>query len=256
MQQSISSVRPDVNRKHTTARSTLPKDEAPWLNRRVPNGYWDTRENRLRYLRWLGNRCGFEDAEDWYALRKHHFQRNGGGGLLRNEYHSSVQNAMADFLPRYDWRPWLFGSAPNGYWKDRVHRATYLDWLGQQLGIQKTEDWYDVTGADFFNHHGGGLLNNEFNGCVQSVLCDYLPDYHWRAWLFHSVPNSFWQRTGNRRIYVLWLGERLGFRKPDDWSQLKREHFCRNGGAGLFVGYYNGSTQQAVAELFPELQDA
>ena len=161
---------------------------------------------------------------------------------------------MADFLPGYDWKPWLFGGAPNGYWKDRAHRTTYLDWLGRQLGIQKTEDWYNVTGADFFNHHGGGLLNNEFKGCVQSILCDYLPDYHWRAWLFHSVPQSFWQRVGNRQNYVLWLGQRLGFCKPDDWSRLKREDFCRNGGAGLFVGYYNGSIQRAIAELFPELQ--
>ena len=156
---------PDENVGKLTKTDTLRSaDEAPWLNRRVPNGFWDCQANRIRYLVWLGNRCGFSAAADWYAVRKHHFQRNGGGGLLRNEYRSSVQNAMADFLPDYDWKPWLFGGAPNGYWKDRTHRALYLDWLGQQLGIQKTADWYDVTAADFFNHHGGGLLNNEFKG--------------------------------------------------------------------------------------------
>ena len=56
---------------------------------------------------------------------------------------------MSDLLPEYDWKPWLFGGAPNGYWKDRTQRTTYLDWLGQQLGIQKTADWYNVTAADF-----------------------------------------------------------------------------------------------------------
>ncbi|MEO2014760.1 MAG: hypothetical protein ABGZ53_10355 [Fuerstiella sp.] len=227
--------------------------EAPWLKRRVPNGFWDTRENRLRYLNWLGNRCGFYEAADWYALRKHHFQRNFGSGLLRNAYRSSVQHAMVDFLPHFDWKPWLFGSAANGYWKDGAHRTLYLDWLGRQLRIQQTEDWYNVTSADFFNHHGGGLLNNEFKGCVQSLLCDYLPEYCWRAWLFNSVPQSFWRCVRNRQEYVLWLGQQLGFRKPDDWSQLKREHFFRHGGAGLFIAYYKGSTQQAIAELFSEL---
>lgn len=231
-------------------------DEAPWLNRRVPNGFWNSRSNRVTFLVWLGNRCGFSAAADWYAVRKHHFQRNGGGGLLRNEYRSSVQNAVSDLLPDYDWKPWLFGGAPNGYWKNRAHRALYLDWLGQQLGIQKNADWYNVTAADFFHHHGGGLLNNEFKGCVQSVLEDYRSGYRWRPWLFNSVPQSFWKHIGHRQEYVFWLGKRLGYRKPRDWFQLTREHFCRNGGAGLLVGHYKGSIQRAILELRPGLRDA
>jgi hypothetical protein len=255
MQQFVRPLCHDVNRNCTIADAPRSKDEPPWLDKRVPNGFWDYRSNRLRYLKWLGCRCGFCKAEDWYALRRHHFQKNCGGGLLRNVYQCSVQNAMAKFLPEYDWKPWLFGGTPNGYWKDRGHRMNYLGWLGQQLGIQRTADWYNVTSADSFHHHGGGLLNNEFNGCVQSVLSDCLPGYRWRAWLFNSVPQSFWKHIGNRQEYVFWLGKRLGFRKLDDWSRLTREHFFRNGGAGLFVGYYKGSTQQAIAELRPGLRD-
>ncbi len=257
MQQAIHPVCSDyADGKDTIAGLSLSTTELPWMNPRVPNGFWDVRQNRLRYFSWLGSRCGFLAAEDWYALRKHHFQRNSGGGLLRNRYRSSVQNAMADFLPDYGWKPWLFGGSPNGYWKVQANRATYLDWLGKQLKISQTTDWYNVTGADFFNHHGGGLLNGEFNGCVQSVLSDYLPEYRWRAWLFRSVPQSFWKHIGNRQEYVFWLGKRLGFRKPGDWFRLTRDHFCQNGGAGLLGGYYNGSIQLAISELSSGLRDA
>ena len=233
-------------------RVSMRVDDMPWFGNRVPNGYWDNRENRVRYLDWLGEQCGFVNPEDWYNVRKHHFQSHSGGGLLRNEYGSSVLAAMCDFRPDYDWKPWLFGGAPNGFWNLRSNRSRYMNWLGKQLGIEATEGWYEVTGADFFNHHGGGLLNNQFKGSVQALLRDFKPDFEWKAWRFTSVPQSFWQSVVNRKNYLLWLGEQLGFRTSSDWRKLHREHFYRFDGSGLFVTHYHGSTQQAIAELFPE----
>jgi hypothetical protein len=225
--------------------------QTPWLNGRVPNGYWDIRENRVRYLTWLGGQYGFQSPTDWYAARKTHFQKNGGGGLLRNLCQSSVLKAMCDYLPNYEWKAWMFGGAPNGFWKSASNRQRYMDWLAVVLGIRTAEDWYSVTGADFFAHHGGGLLNNEFNGSVQALLLDYKPNYRWKAWRFPSVPQGFWFNPENRRAYLRWLGEQLGFRSQNDWKRLRREHFYDNHGSGVFVGYYNGSTDKAVQELFP-----
>lgn len=241
----------------TTAETVTPNYQpddgnCPWIHGRVVNGYWDIREHRLQYLAWLGKRYGFQTPADWYAARKSHFQKNGGGGLLRNVYQSSVLKAMTDYLPNYDWKAWMFGGAPNGFWKSAENRHHYMEWLAVQLKINKIEDWYGVTGADFFAHHGGGLLNNEFNGSVQAVLLDYKPKFQWRAWCFPSVPQGFWFDSENRRSYLRWLGDELGFETQDHWKRLIRQHFYDNYGSGLFVGYYNGSTEQALQELFPE----
>lgn len=231
------------------------KDQ-PWLGSRVPNGFWESRDNRVAYMEWLGQQCGFFKPADWYNVRKHHFQRNHGGGLLRNEYGSSVLAAMMDLFPDFDWKPWLFGGAPNGFWKSRENRVRFMDWLGAELGFQSVEDWYSVTGADFFQHHGGGLLNNQFNGSVQALLIDYKPNHAWKAWRFSSVPQSYWRSPTNRKNYLLWLGERLGFHTDGDWRKLRRDDFYKNEGSGLFVTHYRGSTQKALAELFPESQSA
>lgn len=225
----------------------------PWLNGRVPNGFWDIRENRLSYLNWLGQKCQFIKPDHWYQLRKHHFELNSGGGLLRNAYGSSVQAAMRDFMPHYEWHPWLFGGAPNGYWKVRDHRVRYLTWLGERLQIEQPEQWYKVTAADFFNNNGGGLLNNEFNGSVQAVLIDYIPRHPWKAWLFQSVPQSYWNSSYNRIEYLKWLGQQVGFHSLHDWQQLRREHFLEHQGSGVFVGHYKGSVQKAIAEIAPTL---
>lgn len=222
----------------------------PWLDGRVPNGYWDIRENRIGYLCWLGHQYGFHVPTDWYAARKLHFEKNCGGGLLRNYYRSSVLRAMLDFFPNYEWKAWLFGGAPTGFWKDETNRRRYMTWLEVQLSIRVADDWYGITGADFFAHHGGGLLNNEFNGSVQALLLDYKPNYDWKAWKFSSVPQGFWNKLENRRAYLRWLGLQLGFETSEDWKSLRREHFYQHNGSGLFVGNYNGSPERAIRELF------
>lgn len=253
VQQLVAVSAADVDQQATAPdnQATLRLTGMPWLGNRVPNGYWDIRENRVHYLEWLGEQCGFLTATDWYRLRRHHFQRNGGGGLLRNVYGSSVLTAMLDFLPDYPWTPWLFGGAPNGFWTDAKNRHCYMDWLGQELGFSKTEDWYAVTGAHFFGHHGGGLLNNCYAGSVQAILLDYRPDFAWEPWRFHSVPQSFWNEASNRKEYLHWLGRQLGYTTRKDWDNLKREHLVRHNGSGVFAAYYHGSIPRLLDELFP-----
>jgi hypothetical protein len=227
-------------------------NESPWISGRVRNGYWNVREHRVRYFDWLAGRCGFHEPVDWYELRRFHFSRTGGAGLLYNFYKCSVRTAVADYLPDYDWKPWLFRSAPNGFWKHKKNRHAFMQWLARELAIQQPADWYQVTAADFHAHHGGGLLNNEFKGSVQAVLAEFDPEFDWKPWLFCSVPRSFWQCVDNRRRYLRWLGRQIGFRKTDDWANLQRKHFVTHGGTGLLEKYYGGSAQRAVAEMCSE----
>ena len=44
----------------------------------------------------------------------------------------------------YNWLPWRFSSAPNGYWSDHSNQKLYINWLAEQIGIKSIEDWYNV----------------------------------------------------------------------------------------------------------------
>lgn len=39
-----------------------------WLPGRVPPKFWEDRQHRRDYLLWLGWKCGFRKAADWYRL--------------------------------------------------------------------------------------------------------------------------------------------------------------------------------------------
>jgi hypothetical protein len=44
-----------------------------------------------------------------------------------------------------------------GYWKKKKdNQQKYLDWLANQLGIKKTEEWCNIAFHDFINTQRGG----------------------------------------------------------------------------------------------------
>lgn len=220
----------------------------PWLYGRVPNGFWDYRENRVQYLDWLGVQCGFVEIQDWYVVRKSHFVTNRGGGMLHNCYRDSVVSAMQDYRPEFDWSPWKFCSVPQGFWKDKERRLAYMKWLGAQLGYSAHADWYDITKQSFKDHYGAGLLQNQFGNSPQRAVFEYMPEYDWKPWLFRSVPQNFWHDADRRLQFLHWLGQQLHFSSPVDWVRLSGNDFRKNAGGGLLDYYSRDPIARALSE--------
>lgn len=227
----------------------VPRHQAVWLDGPVPAGYWDYKTNRQRYLHWLGNKLGYQKPADWYRLTTDDLKRNRGGGLLLYQWKSSAIAGIKECFSEYDWNEWLFTCAPRSFWNNPKNRRRYMDWLGRQLGIRRTEDWYRVTNRDFTDHKGGAFLLH-YNSTVSAAVMDYLPHYDWKEWMFSKTPKGLWNSRENRVRYMTWLGKKLGFNEPDDWYRLTRDDIESNFGNQL-MKYYGGSPQSAVRDCFP-----
>lgn len=225
----------------------------PWLTGRVPNGFWDARENRIQYMDWLARECSFQQPEDWYEVRKVQFKSNRGGGLLVSQYGDSVYVALQDYRPDFAWLPWKFHRAPQGFWSVPENRRRYMNWLNKELGFSQIEDWYGVTKRTFEEHYGAGLLRGCYGDSVLKAVQEYLPEHHWQAWLFKESPSRFWQVAANRRAYMTWLGRQLGYKRPEDWYSITKRDFYKNQGGGLLLACYCDSPQKAVREYLPDL---
>ncbi len=202
-----------------------------WRFRKPPDFFWADPRNRRRYLDWLGEELGFNEPEDWYALSNEILLQNHGVGMVRY-FNGSPSALLAASMPDYDWLEWRFTHVPNRFWSERRNRVRYLDWLGEQLGFKRLEDWYQVTKKDIANHHGLGLLLR-FGSSKIALLKDYRPEYDWKEWLFRRSPRKFWTDRANRRRYLAWLGEKLGYEQPEDWLRLRRKDLINNGGVAL-----------------------
>jgi len=231
-------------------RAVIREAEYSWQTGRVPTGFWDHPEHRRDYMRWLGAISGFQYVHDWYGLTKKHFDENHGGGLLVLRYNASPLAALKEYLPHVEWQEWLFRSAPQGFWKNIVNRRRYMLWLATKLNIRQPEDWYRVTKEDFHARRGGGFLSNVHHDSPISAVREFLPEYPWKEWRFHSVPKNFWRSVENRHAFLSWLGEQFNLRTRQDWQTLTKQDFYANGGSGLLANYYGDSPRNAAEAFF------
>ena len=199
----------------TTARYAS-LDHPEWkLMDRLPAYFWEDQHNHKRYMQWLGKELGYSKPEDWYQVTSKDFVSRRGSGVL--EYHdNSVFVVLRTHFPKFDWKPWLFTAAPNGYWNDLNNCLAYAQWFEKQKKFKDKEGWYGITQDDVYELNGCGLMDH-FECSVQRLVGAIYPEHDWKPWLFVQVPKDFWPHKKNRVACMSWLGERLGYSNQKDW---------------------------------------
>lgn len=221
-------------------------DWKPWLLVKTPQGFWADPNNRRRYMRWLAQQLGYKKPQDWYALRKHHFVAHRGEGMLSNYCRNSPIDAVKEFMPRTDWKEWLFHEVPQGFWRRAENRRRYLTWLRGRLRIRENEDWHRLTRASLIRYRGLTLLQRGYTPL--RLLREHLPEHEWNPWRFERVPNGYWRSRANRRRFIAWLGGHLRVNRFDGWSGLSRHEIRAAGGGTLLTHHYGNSMSRFIRD--------
>lgn len=219
-----------------------------WVFDKVPKGFWLEPENRRNYLIWLAHRLHGLTMESLYRLDTRDVQCNCGGGVLFR-WHGSLIEGVKECFPDYDWKEWLFAVVPHQFWDDPRNHYRYLEWLGQELGFRRREDWYRVTCYDFDRYRGSKLLK-KFGASVSTLMRACFPEHPWHEWLFTNTPKRFWSRRVNQRRYMDWLGKTLGYTCREDWYRTTERDLLDHKGKSLLVRH--GSVGGVVMACFPE----
>lgn len=65
-------------------------------------------------------------------------------------------------------------------------------------------------------------------------------------------PRGTWQSVEARRQFVVSVGEKLGFRTPEDYYRMSGQNLVDAGGAALYSNYYKSSLMNVLLETFPD----
>ena len=68
----------------------------------VPQRYWQSKENCLKYIEWLKQELGYTNMEDLYKMSRRDFQKNYGEGMFCSFEHSFIKMAT-ELYPNYNW---------------------------------------------------------------------------------------------------------------------------------------------------------
>lgn len=213
-----------------------------WKFNRIPRNWWSNFNNQQAYIDDLGKELGFTQPHDWYKLRKDHLESS-----FFALYKNSRLLILQTFFPNYKFKPWLFEVAPRNSWDSLETQKEYIDFLGETLGFEKPEDWYAIGYSDF-----NSAFLRRFDGSRKKILKTFFPDYDFLPWKFNVVENGLWTSGQTRLNYFKWLGEKLGYKKPEDWYRVKFKDFKDNYGEVLVGLHYDFSPYKFVQDMIPD----
>jgi hypothetical protein len=95
------------------------------------SGYWESKENRRKFLDWFAKEFKVETPEDWYRVRKADIFKRGGGKMLYL-FNGSLCKALNSTLDDFKWLPWLFDQPGITFLDDFSTRRSYADWIASR----------------------------------------------------------------------------------------------------------------------------
>ena len=66
-----------------------------------------------------------------------------------------------------------------------------------------------------------------------------------------QLPQGFWIRPKNQRLFLDWLSKRLDFKSMDDWYSISEKTIIQFGGCGLF-NRYKRSPSKMLSSVYNE----
>lgn len=230
-------------------------------------------ENRRRLMDQIGAKLSVKTLDDWYKISREKVEENGGLSLLL-KFKNSLHKTLQSIYPEHSFRPWLFQTAPHGFWTSRANRRQFLEVSKIELKVSAMEDWYGLQhsalkalggtislrgsarskatndASSFFYSLGGGLLGH-FKGKVSSAIMDAFPEHEWEPWRFSRSPAGFWRSQQNRAKYFDWLSNKLSLTAKDQWYRVSVAAVRAHDGAGI-LQRYSDSLEIALKEAYPD----
>ena len=185
---------------------------------------WNSKENQINFMDWLGIEMGFKDREDWYKFDRKTISSKGGSNLL-SKYKNSPISLVISTYPSHRWLILNFENhrIPKGYWKSYDNRRFFMDYLGVQLGFKTMEDWYRISKNDVSSGGGRKLLEkfskeSEEGSSLYHLVMDTYPQHEWVSWKFRRSAN--WEIKEERIKRIRYLTQELKIKSLEEWYNI------------------------------------
>jgi hypothetical protein len=201
---------------------------------------------------WLCAELQLEEHSQLYELTAAHCIVNRGKQLM-SAFENSMPKLLKSAYPEFTWDEWHFKELQPLYWKDLHNQRAYLDWIAEQLGMERVEDWYHCS-AQHVNAVGRHkIVQDLYGNSLVKALTTVYPEFTWHVWKFsEKVPHSYWTHMQHQRLFFDWLAEQLDIRELDDWYQYSAVFIKEHVASNILNQYYKGSLQRALSTIYPE----
>jgi hypothetical protein len=90
------------------------------------------------------------------------------------------------------------------------------------------------------------------DGSPSQLLLSIYSEHEWHIFRFENQPREYWNKIENRKDFLDWLANDLGFKEMDDWYRLRKENIETTHGGHNLLTHYRGSIPQLLLSVYPQ----
>ena len=190
-----------------------------WKFTPAPQSSWDSKENQLKYMNWLGETLGYTTTEDWYEISVYDIFYNYGSGLISNKYNGSPYQLLSSVYPNYKWERSKFRKQ---YSKQQIEWMNFLQkYYGISIQHASNDGEYKIPKTRYY---ADGFCRDT------NTIYEYHGDYwHGNPIIFPSddfnkstkcTYGELYDNTCKRESEIRGLGYNLVVIWESDWIQI------------------------------------
>ena len=214
-----------------------------------PKGYWDVKENQIKFLKEFEKNHDFQNKTDWNKISTKLFRKEGGGGVLA-KYNNSIFQTLSNLYPDYDFKLENRPRYSYSYWKNLDNQRNYLLELGKKLQLKTMKDWHNVKTQVLVENRGTRLLQL-YNYSIFNMMRVLFPEYEWKETGLNRLPSNYWKKEENLKEFIEQVRVQFRVKKPTDWYLISQSQIRRLGKGGNIR--HHGGLYFALKKLFPDI---
>lgn len=122
-----------------------------------------------------------------YHVQVSDFIDHHGRSLVMKEYKGSVCNLVHSVYPDYNYVPWLFATAPRGFYEKKENRQHFVDWLVLKVGVKEASELQ----YSHFHQYAPGLIV-KYGNSPQRLLQSLQPNENEDVGKRRKYPQNYW----------------------------------------------------------------
>ena len=195
-----------------------------------PSGYWDNKENVIKFLKKISIKYNLNTLEEWDSLSVKHIESNTRGNYLLQKY--SIYELKCIGFPE---GKSFFKSTQrlSNDLNNEENIKIFIKQLGEKLNLKTKEDWNSLTNKQIIDNGGYKILKDY-------SLCDLksfgFPDNS-NYFVNLSKPLSYWDKHENVLQFLNEIKEKHTYKSITDCKSLNSKIIKLNGGEKLLKKY-------------------
>ena len=131
--------------------------EGQFNNPKQPPGYWENKENILKFLSQIKEKYNLNTPEDWNSITRDVLSHEGGWTIL-SKYSIYELKCMA--CP--EGKSLFYQSKPARYWENKENIHRFLLEIKEKYNLHTQEDWKRISKSQITSEGGGGLFHSKY----------------------------------------------------------------------------------------------